>query len=456
MNRLKLDFTLESAQERLNFINSYLVGFDSLTNSEAETIADYLLWGKDQTGRAIGAETELKSTWSKTNEPESLDAILEDPALSHAKLYPLSQATRYKAPRIVFDRAHCRKTCPPYLLPYFEDLWRSIDRLDLEICTYELSCGKRIKPPRDSLVAKFSEEERSEIERKAAELNQYAYLKKRRQLIELRREQFALQDTYKATLNIAQTIYSPSNNSVTFDSDVDVLPLGLTNTKAGALIFREDFDPLDLNGRQLKLISRLIWEKERASGRKIDFRDRENVYQIYLFLEELDDQGEKDRENHNTETNQLALLDTLNFYERIADLTDIQREVLDLKKKKLKNQEIADRINGKFGKSYTANYISTIFKQKIIGKINEAVKLHEDTVKNCFFPENYKVCAHCGKTLLLDRRNWVRKARSIDGFQNKCKKCEREIRRKNREERELKKIFYSQSADPNLGLKGGD
>ena len=95
-----------------------------------------------------------------------------------------------------------------------------------------------------------------------------------------------------------------------------------------------------------------------------------------------------------------------------------------------KNIDIAGYINKKYGKSYTANYISTIFKQKIIVKINEAVKLHQDTIENCFFKENFKRCTDCGRILLLDGRNWVKKSRSKDGFQNRCKRCERELRKK--------------------------
>ena len=48
MNRLKLDFTLESAQERSDFINTYITTLDNINASEANTIANYLLWGKDK------------------------------------------------------------------------------------------------------------------------------------------------------------------------------------------------------------------------------------------------------------------------------------------------------------------------------------------------------------------------------------------------------------------------
>jgi len=62
------------------------------------------------------------------------------------------------------------------------------------------------------------------------------------------------------------------------------------------------------------------------------------------------------------DSNLNKLLDTLKYYIEMTDLTEAQREILDLKINKIKNQDIADIINKKYGKSYTANYISTIFR----------------------------------------------------------------------------------------------
>ena len=62
------------------------------------------------------------------------------------------------------------------------------------------------------------------------------------------------------------------------------------------------------------------------------------------------------------ESNLKKLLDTLKYYIALTDLSEAQREILDLKINKVKNQDIADIVNKKYGKSYTANYISTIFR----------------------------------------------------------------------------------------------
>ena len=131
-----------------------------------------------------------------------------------------------------------------------------------------------------------------------------------------------------------------------------------------------------------------------------------------------------------------ALMQTLLFYVEQAELTELQQEILDLKLKKVKNVDIAHTINKKWGKSYTPNYISTIFRQRIIPKINDAAKYHEKIISNLFFEEEFKTCTGCGRTYLRDADNFTRKARSKDGFTSRCKSCEKEARqdRKNKAE----------------------
>jgi hypothetical protein len=302
----------------------------------------------------------------------------------------------------------------------------------LEINFYELKIGKRDKPPRDELVNRFTEEEVERIRAASHQLNQYGYLKLRHRIRELRTEQFTIRDSYRSTFNITQSVYTPKDATFVFDCDVQVLPLGIKEGVVGEIIFDKGFNPVGLNEEQLRLISQLVWDKKKVDSEGIvfDFRSLEAVYQLYLFKEEFGDRLEEVKEHHTLENNLSQLLETLDFYEEIADLTDIQREILRLKEKKEKNADIAGYINKKYGKSYTSNYISTIFRQKIIVKINEAAELHRDTIENCFFPENFRTCPECGRVLLLDPRNWVRKVRSKDGFQSKCKRCEREQRKK--------------------------
>ena len=436
-NRLKLDFSLETAEERLDFINTYIVQFPDLTEAEAETIGNYLLWGKTKEGTPLGADVGLETKWTKKDDIDSLDSLMESQTFNDLQIHGLNDAPQYKKPRQVFSRSQVRRSAPARILEVFEELWAVIDETDLLINYYELKIGKRINPPREELLKRFDEEERASIEEKAQHLNQYQYLKLRHYLVEKRKEQFTLRDSFLPTIGAfssAPAHYSPI--LPIFGENVEVLPLGLFEGATAELIFDTNFDPRALSEKQLQLISNLVNNKINCNleGKQIiDFRDANTVYQLYLYEEELENQIEEEKEAHYLEGNLEGLLKTLKFYEEIADLTDVQREILQMKEKHLKNQDIANYINKKYGKSYTANYISTIFKQKIIVKINEAADLHKDTIENCFYEENFKTCTTCGRVLLLDTRNWVKKARSKDGFQNRCKICERELRKQKKE-----------------------
>lgn len=433
MNRLKLDFSLQTAEERNQFLKDYLVQFDNLNERELETIANYLLWGKTKTGEALGSGIDIKTrngTWDKKDKSESLEALLENPGFNDASLQQLNEVPPTKVGRQVFSRSEARKNAPAFLLKVFENLWAQIDELDLLLNYYDLKSGKRINPPRDELLKKFSVEKQEQLKEKANHLNQYQYLKKRHELVELRREQYTLRDSYTGTIVCGQSHYYQNHRveSISFDMDVEVYPLGIVNEgEVSRLIFDRNFDPRALNEEQLRLISDWFWKKH-TDKPGIDFRKLEDVYQIFMNFYELKDQFAASQERYDVYNNSDQLLNTLKFYMDMADLTDIQREILDLKIDKVRNQDIAKQINGKYGKGYTANYISTIFRQKIIARINEAAQLHWDVIENCFYPENFKKCTSCGRELLLDPRNFVRKSRSKDGFNSKCKRCEKKER----------------------------
>ena len=252
MNRLKLNFDLETVEERVNFIETYIVQFPDLTSTEAETIATYLLWGKTRDGTPIGVDTGLKTRWTKTNDVESLEAVLENPAMANIQLYSLNDAIVLKKGRNVFSREEARKQAPHFLIETFEKLWKNIDETELKINFYEIRIGKRDKPPRDELLKRFSKEEVELIHARSQKITQYEYLKLRHKLREMRTEQFTIRDSYKSSFNVTQTTYSPKDTTLVFDCDIEVLPLGLKEGKFGDLIFNENFDPGALTEEELQ------------------------------------------------------------------------------------------------------------------------------------------------------------------------------------------------------------
>jgi hypothetical protein len=89
-NRLRLDFSLSTTTERINFLNTYLTQEqfvkDPPNEEELDMMGKYILWGKDpvtgKNGKQMGLQLETRhGTWD--DEPvDSLDALLEQPTFS--------------------------------------------------------------------------------------------------------------------------------------------------------------------------------------------------------------------------------------------------------------------------------------------------------------------------------------------------------------------------------------
>lgn len=315
----------------------------------------------------------------------------------------------------------------------FKEVFRTIDETELLINFYEIQNGKRTKPPRAELLGKFSEEEQKQLKSKAAELSQYQFLKKKHELVERRREQYTLRDSFDT--KVKRGYSSPGmpimdDEVITFDCDAPVLPLGLfTDQTSQKLIFQplNKLNPVAFTEEELKLISNVYWDRKQNKGKiHFDFREIEHVYQLFLQYFDLKDCYL----NESVFSTTNFLFRTLEYYLSLTILPDVYRDILKMKIKKFKNNEIADCVNKKYGKTYTANYISTIFRQKIIKQINETARRHETIIENLFFEENFKKCNTCGEWYLICAENFVRKSTSPDGFTNRCKSCDKEKRLK--------------------------
>lgn len=437
-NRLKLDFSIQSTDGRRDFVNEYVQQPQfqriPLTSDELETIANYILWGKDPDGLNCTQRGEIQietrnKTWQR-DDTESLDALMESPTFSEASLRRPTEA-RTRVAREVFDRKRTLSECPFHLIPVFEDLFRRIDYIELMLNFYEFAHGKRKEPPRENLQKRFTQEELTNAETTASKWNQFKYLKQRHLIVELRREQFTLRDTY-IERHVRHTPVEPEIDPVDpdFDAEIPVFPLGLKVGPVGALLFKpeEQLNPSTYNESDLQKALQFYWSKKSESRPVIffDFTNLEHIYELFGQLNELEESVGALPINSNLN----KLLDTLKYYIEMTDLTEAQREILDLKINKTKNQDIADIINKKYDKSYTANYISTIFRQKIIPRINETAEFHAKIIENLSFPENFKKCTGCGKVLLIDPDKFVRKSRSKDGFSTRCKICDRNDRQK--------------------------
>lgn len=236
-NRLNLNFNLETNLERAEFLNKYLTRPEFQTRppteDELEMMGNYVLWGKDpHTQKNVVQSKEIQietrnGTWD-SSAPESLDALVESPTFNEATL----RREPTKVPREVFDRKDALARSGD-LRPTLEALFRQIDELDLAINFYDLAHGKRKNPPRPQLLAQFNSEDVAALEAEAAAWSQFAYLKRRHLLVELRRQQYTLRDSFSTQI----MRHTPPPMEI--DPGVvsfDVAPLGLKNASTLARI----------------------------------------------------------------------------------------------------------------------------------------------------------------------------------------------------------------------------
>lgn len=436
MNRLHLDFHLNTSKERNQFVTEYITRDEfqrkPLTAEELETIGNYILWGKDaETGQnfvqdKLGEIETRNKTWTATN-VESLDALMESSNFNESML----NVTHTKKVRETFSRSEALAQCPDYLREPLQNLFRQIDEIDLGINYYELSHGRRTKDIREQLLNKFTIEERKSIQEATEHWNQYFYLKQKHLLVELRREQFTYRDSFVQVVQrntVPMPDFTVDKSDGEFDTDIPVLPLGAYND----LVFLDysTFDPAAFDEEQLTKISKYLWDFKNLDSSQFkhvfDFREREHVYQLFQKYYDIEDSGNEKESQLQNGSNKL--LDTLHYYIQLADLDEIHQTILEQKIQKRSNVDIALDVNRRFGKSYSANYISTIFRQKIIDKINAAAARHLELIENIFFEENFKKCTCCGRWLLRDTTSFVKKSRSPDGLNTRCKKCDKLVR----------------------------
>ena len=392
--KFNLDFSIYSSKDRLKAIQD--IDLSSLNPSELETISNYILYGKDEDGTSIvdRKEVQIKTKFSsyQKNRTVSLDEMLESPTFDENILQ--KNRTIYKKVKPTIDREKVKD------IPGIQGLWKEIDRLD------SLIKENQGKKPQSSNFRKLSERE--------------LYLLQHH-LIELRKEQYQLVDSVFPTIQLQKNKAEFHSSLIDSQLNYPILPRG-TQREENDLEFQ---NPRLFRGNITQTYSDNDAARLESSQRPyLDFRNFQHLYQLILFYQELKELARDlpDSPIHN-------LLWTLDFYIEKANLSDQQRFIIECKKFRMPNKEIAAALHNKLGYNHQENYISTIWN-KSLKLIIEAVELNYDEYLDRDYNKAWKVCNKCGKELLRDPRNFVRKSKSSDGLTSRCKKCDREVRQR--------------------------
>lgn len=287
----------------------------------------------------------------------------------------------YKVPKPRIDREKDAD------IPFMKDLWEAIDWVTerYQYCKDVLE-GKRDMDPNRALIPTY----------------QTKYFM-REWMVEMRREQFLLKDCYRPVICAGPHFQGWSEPTDDFG-----MCIGPHILCPGSMM-------VDFGNWQ-----HIYAMMKNYSGMKAKLMD--NPYHpwwcMYDFLEELIDR---------------------------VDWSPEHWHILIRKIDKIPNEQIVDELFKINGKTYSVNYISTIWKQHISKQIvkyaylwwNEKEFKPDGTLKTL---TKWRICPSCGEQLFADDLNF---GRYMDGsFKEVCKKCvrkEKEERDKRREERRARR-----------------
>ena len=369
-----LDFNLQAYQERLGLVN-FLVeqGLLSLClPSELDKVTNYLLYAED-----VDAEVELKEGSRKK---VSYETLIET-ALGEATVQRSQEVSIYRVPRPTIDREKDAD------IPFMKDLWEAIDYISeqYQYCREVLE-GKRDMDPNRKLVPTY----------------QTKYFL-REWMIDLRREQFLLKDSYRP----------PVGSSGGFPSHVE----------------KPDYIGMCIGPH-------VLCDYEM----KVDYGNWRHIHAMLKYYSGM---------KAKTEGNPFhPWWDMYNFLDELIERTRLSPEhrlILEEKIDHIPNEQIVRDLEYLGCKTYSINYISTIWKQHITKQIAKQAYLwwEEKTHKPDGTLENmtrWRICPQCGRQLYAHELNF---GKYQDGsWKELCKDCvydNKVAKEERRKERELRK-----------------
>ena len=376
---------------------------NSSTQTQLEKLANYILYGKNKTtntnlvqDKKIQIESKYKTFTKKKN--ESLDELLANPAFNEQSVQNLYTRNIYTKPRNpiirpTYDKLGNEVDCGDGNIPTMRDLWFSIDQMEHKIA---IVTGDEL-PDKDEKVPQWSS------------LTLY---KMKHWLIDLRKHQYYVRDAYCPQIVVAPSVME--NNPIDWNSNSGY--------------WRKTTSPpqptTTSTKKQLRLNSNGELEEYcMVSEHVLDFTNANHVYHTLLEYNNL---YKSNWENVTSDMKSLLML-----FEEIVKrtpLTLVQKKIVELKVNHYTNEEICNILWREFGSKYNVNYISTVFKHNICEKIAVTASQMRKEHDSQHDISKWKKCSTCGKWLLRDATQFVRKKSSADGLAARCKQCDKEIR----------------------------
>ena len=405
---LKLDFSINGSTERSQFVNDFFNANPDYkpTQSELETLSNYILYGKDADGTSIvdrgevDIDTKYKSYAKR--KAESLDELMDTPGFNENTIVTKYVYRHPKQAKI--DREDSTNAA----IPGMKELWAAIDRMAYILGVCDGTVEQDPSNPID--VSTYSQTD---------------LYKLKHNLIDLRKQQYVLKESHRPTEHTFNPNVHKGSCGESAQDPIDwerywFYPLGLRLMPLdGRFDNPQDYEKKLSPWDRLQSLDEPYFKVKNI----IDFTNSEHIYLLSKQYQSLSTGMEQDHDGLCA-----AIIDTLEFYAAKANLVENRQLIWTMKCAQCGNSTIREKVNEQFGTSYNDNYISTLFKQNICGDIAEAARMHADYFLNRDNESAWKICTHCGQRKLRDTREFMRKSKSSDGLASRCKKCESKVR----------------------------
>ena len=341
---LKLDYTLESPEERKQLVEKILEDCPDPTPQYLETLADYLVLcmeKQEKKERKLLTENRMATVNKRETSFEGLVSQLEN---GEDGIYGMisNDKNQIFQPKVMITKKDVEE------IPGLAQLREAIKMWEQKLKT---ASG------RDAFIIKTA-------------------------IIELRKDQYILKDTYRKPIipkNITRSKhFIPLESDFSFDDEGYVVPEGVSLC-----------DP--------KVVSTILCNyslmKQESWG--------EFEKDLWYLMQEFDEVAD-------------AALKDYPLYDRICEY----------KVDGLQNIDIQEKLQMEFGIKHSVEYISSLWRNKIPKLIASEA---EDRLLNWYFLNEmkgkYKKCSRCGEIKLAHNKYFSKNKTSKDGFYSICKKC---------------------------------
>lgn len=409
-----IDYNIERDIDRVAAIKDIL---DTLKKDpspkELEQMASYILNGKDENGMNAAQRHEIMTNGTRFNtfrrkedKNASLEGLMENPMTQQQEFREFNNKDHYVHKTRTINRPKYNKKTGELIdmgdgdIPGMLELWESIDNLSHLIGVNE---GKIPATEDDCLF-----------------VNPYRMYQLKHQLVDLRRHQYYLKDSYKPVIHLLN-IDHPRHQFVNWTCDtfywISFEEWG--KRVKNALTHKISHDIKDYETRYNKegeLEVKWIVNKHHFDWTNyIHIRAFLNHYDV-LYLQLHD----------KVDTYGHTLLMDFERYRALTHFSPLREWLIDEKLKGYSYAQIQQDLITQHQLEYNETYLSTIYTKEIPKAIAAAAKKQELLIATP--PENLKTCFRCQRKLPRTAMFFSKNKGRKDGFASNCKECEKKRR----------------------------